>query len=54
MNWEKQAEEIAQRCIHMINLYVADGMSKDKAVALVRKDSTLGSKYWQMVLDAVK
>jgi len=38
----------------MINLYVADGMSKDKAIALVRKDSTLGSKYWQMVLDAVK
>ena len=53
MDWEKCAKEAAENCIRMINLYVADGMPKDKAIALVRKDSTLGSKYWQMVLDAV-
>lgn len=50
MNWQQTAETRIEEMVNEIKFYINEGVNKEKAVQIVKEQTTLNNKYWQMVL----
>jgi len=53
MNLQKIAEQRVQELIKEIKCYVSEGMKKETAINIAKNSTTLGTKYWEMVIKSV-
>lgn len=54
MNTEQWATDRVNELVSQIKFYVANGIDKETAVQMVEKETSIGKKYWEMVLEQVK
>ena len=51
MDWKAQCAKMVDQHVQAINDYVEAGIDLDKAIEWVYDSTTLGSDYWQKVLE---
>ena len=53
MNWEQTAQNRKDEMIETIKYYIAEGISKDKAIEIVKSQTTIGKNLWNEVVEAI-
>jgi hypothetical protein len=54
MNWTQWANDKVQELIDEINEYIDNGVCKKTAINIVKSQTSLSSKYWEMVLEGLE